>query len=97
MNAAEKWLVNATSKSTPLLKKEDLGNNLIKDIIREYSVALVRLIFSKKIAHLGWDFPKGVHHRQLHGGEARVAPPRLAEKPRVPQARRVHLRGDGRV
>ena len=97
VNAAEKWIVNATSKITPFLKKEDLGNNLIKDTIREYSVALVRLMFSKKISHLGWDLPKRVHHKQLHGGEARGAPPRLAAKPRVPQARRVHLRGVGRV
>ena len=56
--AAEKWLVDARNTILPLLVQH-LGMNVAKEVFLEFSSALIRLIFSKKLSHLKWVFPKG--------------------------------------
>ena len=56
--AAEGWLANTREGMTPLLQQDLLRNEAL-EIPMAYEVALVRLIFGKKISHLGWSFPQG--------------------------------------
>ena len=41
------------------LLQQTLSRNEALDILMEYEVAVVRLMFAKKVSHLGWSFPKG--------------------------------------
>ena len=42
----------------PLLERT-LSRNEALEILMEYEVAVVRLMFAKKVSHLGWLLPKG--------------------------------------
>ena len=55
---AEKFLADARSKLLPVLDKH-IKPNTAKEFLMTLSTAIVRLIFSKSLAHLNWHLPKG--------------------------------------